>query len=151
MGQTSITTKNPLPAGGIFNSGLQMTALDYPFLAVTVTADQSGTLYVYEQNMGGGTQILTAKAPLAAGATVFLSLFIQEQYYQIQFVNGSTAQSTFSLTYNTNQATQELSQIALLRRILRELQAQSLLLASFKESSVSQVNVDYGTDSTLAQ
>lgn len=156
MGQSTVVVSNPLAANSWYASGLQRQELEFPYLTITIAADQPGTLYVSEQGDGGAAQTPTATIPIqpigtpgVLGVARVFTVKIRQPYFSLRYVNGATTQQAFSLQWNTDLAAYDPVEGRYLALILEELRTMSLLIASLKEPVMCQVNAPYGTDPQL--
>jgi len=137
----------PLAASGGYDSGIIRNDPESPNISVTVSADQSGTLYIQEFSQENGDPIPSLSIPIIGGASAaFVTYQVRQPFWKALYINGAMAQATFSLSFVADIPQNTVSQANIMFLILKELRAISMLIANLKEPSGSQVNMDYGPD-----
>jgi hypothetical protein len=144
--QITTTITAPLGAGAIYNSGPAVTPLDFPYLAIVVSADQAGTLLVFDAGSDGSIEPLVTMPVIANAAPAFQWVVLRgAELYRVEYLNGATAQTAFALSIGTLTAgIPPSSDQRVQRLILRELRAISMLLAALKEPTSSTPNIPFG-------
>lgn len=149
----------PLAAGAQFSSPwLDVSGSgDAPYFEIRVASDMSGTLLVYQSeaeslanDVIGGTVV--PASPIAGQPTAPRAALgiVNKRYLKFVYTNGSAPQTVFNiqLTVAANPALVPnlglLDTRRLLELILRELRAQSMILAAFKEPGPLTLNLPYG-------
>jgi hypothetical protein len=123
---------------------------DWPYVSVSVIADQPGQIIVQEG--GAGSLVTTASISVPGGTNaVYLNLEVRKQNFSVSYVNGNSAQATFNFQVTVGAAQSDTDPQRLLWMIFQELRAQSMLLNWLKEPDGTRMSLQFGRDTTLPQ
>ena len=100
---TGNSSSTPLTGGAAFNASGSYFSLDnISSVAVSVTTDVSGTLFVDNAMDSAGASLLrTSSFAVTGGTPFFIGLSALARFMRIRYVNGVTAQASFLLQTNT--------------------------------------------------